>query len=56
MATYPCAKCGAVGPQAVREAVRNANPSAGRCPSCDGAVDGNGKTLEPQPVVGASAS
>lgn len=53
MATYPC-KCGAKGPQAVTQAVNNAYPQAPRCEACGGAIDGNGRTLEPKPVVGAS--
>jgi hypothetical protein len=52
MSYYPCV-CGAKS-AAMREGLRDAYPDAPICPACQGPVDSNGKTLEPQPVIGAS--
>lgn len=46
MATFPCPKCGSVGPAQVREALVNANPAAPLCPACQTPVDETGKSLE----------
>ena len=54
-ALYPCGTCGATNAQ-MREGLQNAYPNAPKCPSCQGPVDSNVKTLEPAPVKGASAN